>query len=210
MRIFLLLDRTGSMAPIWAETVQSINSYVADLQQDHADDRLTLAVFDLHEGFQFTVVRDGLRLGDWKPFSETAVTPRGMTPLFDALARIVAMAEAANEEKTVLVVMTDGHENASREVTRQGAKAALERIRARNWQVVFLGADFDAFDQAAQVGVGAAMTLSSAPGHMAYAMRATARETRSYKTSGAPMTYREEDRKQSGEAQVTNRKMKRS
>ena len=36
-------------------------------------------------------------------------------------------AEADNPEKAVIVIMTDGLENSSKEITKEGAKAALDR-----------------------------------------------------------------------------------
>lgn len=202
----MLLDRTGSMAPLWKEAVQAVNTYVRELGRDGEERRVTLAVCDSHDGFQFDVLRQGVPAWQWRPFGEEEVTPRGMTPLFDALQRIVAMAEARGTDRTVIVVMTDGHENASFEVTWGGAKAALDRARARGWQVVFLGANFDAFDQAAQVGVGAAQTIAAAPGLLVPALRATARESSRYAQTGAPMVYADEDRQAAGEARVLRRR----
>lgn len=204
MEVFILLDRTGSMAGLWTEAVRSVNAYVKDLQAN-PDDRVTLAVFDLHDGLNFDVVRDAVKVGEWKDLGETEVTPRGSTPLFDSLARIIGLAEGRNGEKTVLVVMTDGHENASREVTRAGAKAAVERFQARGWQVVFLGANFDAFDQAAQVGVSASATMSATPDSLPVAMSSVSRLTASYRATGARMSYTDDDRKRAKEDKVTKK-----
>jgi hypothetical protein len=76
-------------------------------------------------------------------------------------------------DKTVIVVMTDGEEDHSREVTKQGAKAALDCCKAKSWQVVFLGADFDAFGEASQVGVAAGQTLNMTVGNYGATMATT-------------------------------------
>jgi hypothetical protein len=131
----------------------------------------------------------------WEPVTDKDATPRGMTPLFDALGRIVALAEKASPDKAVIVVMTDGAENHSREITKQGAKAALDRCKGRNWQVVFLGADFDAFGEAAQVGVAAAQTLNMMAGNYQASMKGLAAQTRCYFAAGESMSFSDEDRK---------------
>jgi Mg-chelatase subunit ChlD len=129
------------------------------------------------------------------PMTAKDATPRGGTPLFDALGHLVALAEKAADDKTVIVVMTDGQENESREVTKQGAKAALDRRKSRNWQVVFLGADFDPFGEAAQVGIAAAQTLNMSAGNYQASMRGLAAQTMCFAATGETMSFRDEDRK---------------
>ena len=109
MDLFILLDRTGSMATLWDEAVTSVNTYVNELANDSADDRVTLVAFDQHDGMQFDVLRDAVQIVEWKALAIDEVTPRGCTPLLDALVRIITRAEEVNNDKTAFVVMTDGH-----------------------------------------------------------------------------------------------------
>src|SRR5208283_3933028 len=94
-------------------------------------------------------------------------------------------------DKLALIVMTDGLENASREFTHAAAKALLDDCRAKNWQVVFLGADFDNAAQASSYGNAAAATLAASPKNLAEAMTETASLRASYAAAGAPMKYTE-------------------
>jgi hypothetical protein len=209
---FLLLDRTGSMQRRWEEAVSAINTYVTDLRKAigedllQDDDRITLAVFDRMNGMQFDVLRDFIPLSQWKPLTTIEVTPRGDTPLLDAVVRMAALAEAKNVEKTVLVIMTDGEENASTEVTKDGAKAALDRLRTKGWQVVFLGADFNAFAQAGMLGIVHGQTLSTPSGHYQSATSSTAHLTADYRDHNIPMSYSDKDRKDAGEDDITGGK----
>ena len=107
---------------------------------------------------------------DWQPVTDREATPRGYTPLFDAIGPPHGLASADTSNKASVIIVTDGQENASREVTREGAKAMLDRAREKGWDVVFLGANFDAFSQAASLGTAAAHTLNIAPGSMRAAM----------------------------------------
>ena len=151
MNAYILLDRTGSMGPIWTEALGSVNAYVAQLAKDEDPNdktRITIACFDHQETLQFEILRRDVTAETFRPLTDADASPRGMTPLFDAIVRIAALAEKDAPEKAVLIVMTDGEENSSQEVTKQGAAAALDRIRTKGWQVVFLGANFDAFGEA--------------------------------------------------------------
>lgn len=210
---YVLLDRTGSMGGIWDEALGSVNAYVDALSKPEGGaapepgEKVTLAVFDHHSGLQFDVLRKGVLLPDWKKVTNDDATPRGMTPLFDALARIVALAESDNPGRAVIVVMTDGEENSSKEVTKDGAKAALDRARARGWEVVFLGADFAKFADADAVGVGGSKSMAMAPGMFEGSMRKLASKNRAYfAAEAASVDFNDEDRAESGEASVKKRK----
>src|SRR5262245_17446139 len=174
MHAYILLDRSGSMQGLWVEALSSVNAYAKELANktdgDAVDSHVTLAVFDSQEALQFDVLRKKQPALHWEQVTDKDATPRGMTPLLDAIGRIVALAETDNPDKAVIVVMTDGAENASRELTREGVKAALDRVKKRGWDVVFLGANFDNIADASSVGVGADQQIAYAPGTMTASM----------------------------------------
>ncbi len=203
MEVFILLDRTGSMSRLWEEAVTSVNAYVRELKMDGADDRITLAVFDAYDtGMQFDVLRHAVPIKDWKDFDVNEVWPRGSTPLLDALMRLITRAEEVGSEKTAIVVMTDGEENASTEARLEDVRAALERARKRNWQVNFLGADFNGFAQTRSLGVDDGVSLNFMAGHGGKAMLSTARLHQKYRTSKSQVEYTDQDRNDAGEDQV--------
>ena len=207
---YILLDRTGSMSPIWTEALSSVNAYAANIASTAGDvvPQITLAVFDAQNGLQFDVLRRSVAPADWQTVTDREASPRGMTPLFDAIARIVAMAETDNPEKAVIVIMTDGEENASREVTKAGVKAALERAEKRGWEVVFLGAEFANFSDADAVGISASRSMAMGAGRMSESMATLARKSQAYYAAeaAAPVTFDEADRAAAGEADVQKRK----
>lgn len=114
---FILLDRSGSMQSLWTEALSSINAYVKKLVDDKVDTGVTLATFDSSDKLHFDVIRDRITPPTWRAVSNEDATPRGFTPLSDATGRIVALAEAGKYDKVAIIIMTDGHENASRELT---------------------------------------------------------------------------------------------
>lgn len=194
LAVFILLDRSGSMASRWDEALGAINAYVKEL----GEGEITLATFDHVEGLRFEVIRERAPAAGWKDVTSADATPRGGTPLFDAVARVIALADEAGREKTAIVVMTDGAENSSREVTLKDASAAVDRCKAKGWQVVFLGADFNAFAEAGRMGVTFDHTLNVASGKMEIGLRRMARHTDHYRKTGEAVSFTDEDREESG------------
>ncbi len=204
MHAYILLDRTGSMQSIWTEALGSVNAYVKGLAE--GDGYATLAVFDAHDGLQFDVLRAAVPVQTWKDVTDSEATPRGMTPLFDAIGRMIARAESEAPEKAVLVIMTDGEENSSREMKKEDVKAALDRVEKKGWQVVFLGAEFAKFNDADAVGIAGGQQVAMSAGMMGASMKMMARKSRAYFDAGEAVVFDENDRKETGEADVQRRK----
>ena len=211
---YILLDRTGSMSDIWDEALNSVNTYASsfgeadegEIEGEDIETRLTLAIFDYQETMQFDVLRENVIAEDWSDVTNDEANPRGMTPLFDAIGRIVSLAEADAPEKAVIVIMTDGLENSSRELTKTGAKAALDRAEAKGWQVVFLGAEFARFDDAEAVGISASKSMAVGQGSMQQSMSNLAKKSRTYgKGEAEEVEFDETDRALADEEGVKQR-----
>jgi hypothetical protein len=202
MHAYILLDRSGSMQSLWTEALSSVNAYAKELANNKTDGKtidshVTFAVFDDQAGLQFDVLRRNQPALHWDKVTDADASPRGMTPLLDAIIRLVALADADKPDKAVLVIMTDGQENASREVTREGVKTALDRVKAKGWEVVFLGANFDNIADASSVGVAAGSQMAMAQGTVGASMERLAMKSRAYaaaKPGGAPIEFNKEDR----------------
>lgn len=188
----MLLDRSGSMqdTPLnqkWTEAIGGINGYVANLRQDMTDVHIKVVAFDSVDPQE--VVRD-CSINDWVDLTTDEIQPRGGTPLYSAASRLINTAESENPEEAAIIIITDGGDTGGNgEYTLQGVKDAIARIQSRDWQVVYLGADFNVERQAEMMGLARGVTLSSAAGNMSYSMEMTANATRMYMTTGASMDY---------------------
>jgi len=207
---YILLDRTGSMEPIWSEALSSVNAYADGLATldggPRVDADITLAVFDAQDGFQFDVLRDDVDAERWKKVTSDEVNPRGMTPLYDAIGRIVSLAEKDRPEKAVIVIMTDGEENSSEEMTKATAKAALDRVRKKGWEVVFLGAEFSNFDDAEGVGQSTSRNMAVGKEQLSDSMRRLSQKSKDYASGAAPtVEWNAEDRAAAKEEEVKQR-----
>ena len=194
---FILLDRSGSMVSLWTEALSSVNAYVAKLAEEGVDTGVTLACFDTGPtgNVSFDILRDRITPATWHPVSSEDAKPRGGTPLNDATGKIVALADAGGYDKVAIVIMTDGEENSSRELTVDQAKALLDRCRGKNWQVIFLGANFDNAKQAKSFGNAAFSTASVPAAELANATVALASSRSAYGKTGAAMGFSDEDKR---------------
>jgi len=166
LHLYVLLDRSGSMEAIRAEVIGGFNAFVAGQQINGADARLTLVQFDT-EDLAETVI-DDLPIRKVKPLTRARFQPRGGTPLMDATAHLIARARAAVGEDTaegqvVVVTITDGLENASREFTRSDIREMVGEREAAGWTFVYLSAGLDAYDEATSFGYAAGSVQAWAP-----------------------------------------------
>jgi uncharacterized protein YegL len=150
---YIVLDRSGSMQSNWVETLGSINGYVSALKNtDELNHAITLIAFDSTNPFE--VLRDTVTLEGWNDITNDEVSPRGMTPLYTAVVNTLERAEENDFEKVVVVIMTDGQDTGNVEHTRDSAKAKIEVATNRGWEVIFLGANFDASHYTKSFGLG--------------------------------------------------------
>lgn len=205
---YILLDRTGSMSNIWTEALGSVNAYADDLGKDGVglNSAVTLAVFDYQNGLQFDVLRNHVGPASWRDVTSAEASPRGMTPLYDAIGQLVSLAEKDDPQKAVLVIMTDGEENSSHEYDQAQARAALDRARSHGWQVVFLGAQFANFTDAGGVGMAGNQTMAVDKDGLAVTMQRLAKKSADYysapASAPAPVIFNEDDRKAAKEDDV--------
>jgi hypothetical protein len=160
--IAVILDRSGSMASIKADMEGGFAHFVAQQQALAGECVLSLYQFD----DQYDVVFEDLPLRNVPPLS---IVPRGSTALLDAMgrsiarigARLAAKPDSARPGCVIIMVITDGQENASCEVTREALKQSIEHQRNNyNWQFMYLGADVSAFAEAESIGIAAAARYS--------------------------------------------------
>lgn len=189
MNVYILLDRSGSMSTLWNEALGSINNYVTKLKKS---DKVYLAAFD----DQYEIIRES-KAGDWKEVTNEDAQPRGMTALYDSCGKIMSLAEENDVRKTMLVVMTDGHENASREYNQAAIKEKVKAFEAKSWEVVFLGANFDAVDAVSGgFGLVQSKSINISSGNMMRSFDTLSTYTQSYAATGAAINFTDADKAQ--------------
>lgn len=160
--VCIVLDRSGSMDACRADAVGAVNSYLQKVRDDRVDARITVLLFD-SDGIE--LIRERVPIAECQNVSPAEYLPRSLTPLLDAVARGVSMleADADDSRRYLLAIVTDGHENASREHTFASVSALLKRKQEENrWTVLYLGADQASWQQAQQIGIRPAATADFA------------------------------------------------
>lgn len=156
--IIFILDRSGSMETIKKDAIGGFNAYVEDQKKQEGEAKMTLILFDnLYE-----VVYKGKDIKEVEPLNESTYIPRGSTALLDAIGKTLNEGVTdPNADKHLVVIMTDGEENSSREYTNEAIKKATEDLIAtQKWQFIYLGANQDAFSVASRIGINTSNSLS--------------------------------------------------
>lgn len=171
----MLLDRSGSMQAIRTDVEGAFNSLVADQRKEPGRATLTLAQFN----DEYEIVHNAIPLDQVKPL---VIRPSSTTALLDSIARIItdtgaalaAMPEDERPGTVIVAIMTDGLENASREMTHTAIKSIIERQeREFDWQFLYLGAGQDAIEVGAGLGIRSDRSLTYAATSSAVAVNAT-------------------------------------
>lgn len=161
--LVLVLDRSGSMADIQDEVIGGLNHFIDEQKKTKDDTRVSCVLFDDQYEFLFK----DLSLDEVPTFTRENFVPRGMTALNDALNRAISETEAvrADGDRVLMHVVTDGLENASKEVTPQALKErVLELGKRSDWTITYMSSDIEAFASAGNIGINIGNTVRFAKG----------------------------------------------
>jgi hypothetical protein len=155
--VSVLLDRSGSMQGLEGDVVGGINRFFADQRNGEGECTVTLAQFDSDDPYE--VLAAAQPIDQVADLTIDQYRPRGATPLLDAIGALLDDAQrrlgdgpANGTVDPVVVVFTDGLENASRRLTRSQLFERIEALKATGWTFVFLGANQDAYGEAGGLG----------------------------------------------------------
>ena len=156
--IVFILDRSGSMSGLESDTIGGYNSLLAKQQKEPGEAVITTVLFD----DQYELLHDRITLRGVAPITDKEYYVRGSTALLDAVGKTInkignvqkRTAEAERAEHVVVVITTDGMENASYEFSEEKVKRMIEHQKSKyGWEFIFLGANIDAIDTAARFGI---------------------------------------------------------
>lgn len=199
--MIFVLDRSGSMHAMLMDTIGGFNRLIEDQKKLTGECTVSLHQFD----DRYETVYQTVPLDMVEPRTPHNFVPRGGTALLDAVGRAVvnegviltAMAESRRPSKVVLVILTDGEENSSKEFNLNKVREMLTEQQERyNWEVMFLGSSLDAISVASRMGIRAG-NAASYGANMQDAMGATSKAL-SRGRMGQSMAYTDEERKKMG------------
>lgn len=199
--VTFVLDSSGSMSSIRDDTIGGFNTFLEDQRAE--DGTATVTLVDFNSGVD--IVYRGMAIETADKLTEETYSPGGQTALHDAIATaiddtttlIAGMDVEDRPETVILVVLTDGKENASetpQEVVRERAEAKQEE---HGWEFLFIGANQDAALTAEEMGIDAQNSLDMAhSGDGAQnAYKSTSDQISEARRTGETSGYTEEDRR---------------
>ena len=202
--IAALLDRSGSMEDCKKATETGFGELISRQRGEPGEAIVTLSQFDdVYENVYANV-----------PIAEVGpldLLPRNMTAMLDAIGRFVTeigeqladRKEADRPGTVICLIMTDGHENASREWSWDAVKTLINQQREKyQWKFLFLGANIDAIEVGSRIGVPQemAMTYNSEDPVAVCGGYAAVGAAMARSRSGAPMDFTDEERHQASGA----------
>ncbi|MDR3799159.1 MAG: VWA domain-containing protein, partial [Terracidiphilus sp.] len=177
-RIAIVLDRSGSMESCKESTVAGFNEFIRTQREIPGEATVKLVQFD----DQYETVFDK-PLKECPELTQNTFVPRGSTALLDAQGRtivemgqeLVALPESERPSKVIVVTLTDGMENASKQYNLDKIGEMIREQRDKySWDFVFLGANQDAIATAAAMSIPlpSAMSYSTSKAGVAATMAA--------------------------------------
>ena len=158
----MVLDRSGSMSDCVNETISGFNEQIQmikDLQKRHPEQKfyISLTTFNhlIDHGFSECLV------DEVKELTHNSYTPEGGTALLDSIGESVMNLKASkgnefesDEATAVVVILTDGHENASKIFKLDTIRNMIRELEAsNNWTFSFLGSTVDAIEVAVSMNI---------------------------------------------------------
>lgn len=155
--IVFILDRSGSMRGLEADTIGGFNSMLLRQKKERGEAYVSTVLFDN----TCDVLHDRLPIEKVEPITEKDYYVRGCTALIDAIGGAVEHIRNIHKyarkedvpEHTIFIITTDGMENASRRYTSDKVKRMIEEQKQKGWEFIFLGANIDAVETARQIGI---------------------------------------------------------
>lgn len=159
--ILIILDRSGSMHALTKDVIGGFNSFIDSQRTLPGEARVTLVQFSDASSLIYEA----------KPLAEvgemTTFKPGGSTALLDAIGQTLdrqgkRIAGEKWAKSVVVVIITDGEENASHEYSNARIREMIAHAENHDWKFIYLGANQDAFAVGTSLGISKGMTMSYA------------------------------------------------
>ena len=163
--ITFVLDESGSMGHIAQAARDGFNEYLDEQVSHGGPTWWTLTTFNTRTNTRFAAIPGA----EVRPIGDD-YSPGGMTALYDAVGRSVTKTQRYLERlgddrpsDVIVVILTDGMENASRKWTARQVFDLITEAEDSGWQFVFLGANQDSWSVAQNMGIRKGAVVDWAP-----------------------------------------------
>lgn len=153
--LVMILDQSGSMGGLTSDTIGGYNSMLDKQRNSGTEVSVTTVLFNNVE----KTLYDRKAIKDVPLLTSKEYIPQNTTALLDATGNTLNRMKSVkgiNDKgnKVIVVLITDGMENSSKEYTRANVKNMISNLQEQqNWEFVFLGANIDAVSEAGSLGI---------------------------------------------------------
>jgi hypothetical protein len=161
--IGVILDRSGSMASVCEPTIAGFNEFLHTQQRQHDGGRALMSLTQFDDRYEVNFI--GEPIENVPDLDTETYVPRGSTALYDAIGRTIheieAWTNAQNwQERVLVLIVTDGHENASREYGFDAVRALIEQKEKDGWNFAYMGANQDSYAVGGSLNIRADFTAN--------------------------------------------------
>lgn len=193
---FFLVDGSGSMIEKWWNCLAAMDAYCDVLRSQGVGSHGIATVFS---GRNLDMTQRDSTIAQWKPFSEEPLgSTWSSTPLYDAINLMVRRLRDLDPPRATIIIVTDGYESGSRHTTSDQAKALLDWCRAKGWQVIFFGAEFNNSAQAKLLGANPSNAIGVQTKLLESAGALLARKRLIYGATGEDINFTSDEKQQFG------------
>lgn len=187
--IVIVIDESGSMGGMQKDVCGGFNTFVEDQKKNPGRANLTLVKFSGRGNVKVVYEK---AIGD-VPILGDDYNPGGGTALFDAIGlaiknlkeKILKLDANDKPDKVIIVIMTDGDENESREETKVSILEKIEECKLQGgWEFVYIGANQDAFAVGGSLGISNNMNYQATGQGTRSAYQMMSKGVTSYRTTG--------------------------
>ena len=122
----------------------------------------------------------------------------GGTPLYDAINAMGRYFREKNPDRAAATIVTDGEDNGSQFTTLDQARKILDWMRARGWQITFIGANINSDRIAGLLGGNPETAIGVQTRLLSDAAKNLAEKRARYGLHGTPMHFSQDEKSQFG------------
>lgn len=184
-----ILDKSGSMAGMQFQAVDGFNvqlQTLKELKQTFPDQEFSVSLTYFNDQVN-NVITNG-KVEQLYPMDARSYHPNGSTALLDAIGKSIYQIKSdfgpqiSNDEATVvMVIITDGEENASRFYTYHDIARMIQELdETDKWTFSFLGADLDAVHTSQMLNIRRENVMSFSKSDYRFMMEDVSKSINSY------------------------------
>lgn len=159
LKIVFVIDESGSMQGSNDDVIGGFNSFI-ERQKKENTGKITMSLYKFNDVVSRVI--DNKPASKIKNLTNEDYTPGGFTALFDAIGQAILETDkniselpaTSRPDKVMVVIITDGQENASKEFSAKAIKSSIStHEELLNWSFIFLGSGLDDFRDAEALGI---------------------------------------------------------